>query len=68
MHNTNCEIVTTNPNNMTDYRHIPAVPAGESYCSWVLGNNTNAKTYAELGAARNYTTSKFGNTKRNMMV
>lgn len=35
-------------------RVIPAVPAGRSYCSWVLGNNNNAKAYSQLGAATNY--------------
>ena len=64
VHNTTGEIVTVNPSDDVNYRHVPAVPAGESYCSWVLGNNANAKTYAELGAARNYTASKFGNVKR----
>ena len=64
VHNTTGEIVTENPLDDVNYRHVREVPAGESYCSWVLGNNANAKTYAQLGAARNYTASKFGNTKR----
>ena len=64
VHNTTGEIVTTDPKDTSNYRHVPEVPAGESYCSWILGNNNNAQTYAQLGAARNYTASKFGNTKR----
>lgn len=40
-------------------RQVPAVPAGRSYCSWILGNNENAKTYGELGASGNYTAAQF---------
>ncbi len=40
-------------------RNIDAVPAGRSYCSWVLGNNTMAPTYATLGASRNYTSAQY---------
>ena len=61
VHNTTGEIVTENPSDDVNYRHVPAVPAGESYCSWVLGNNANAKTYAQLGASRNYTAKQFAN-------
>jgi anaerobic selenocysteine-containing dehydrogenase len=36
-------------------RNIPAVPAGRSYCSWILGNNNNAKEYD----ASNYTAKQY---------
>ncbi|MBQ3033632.1 MAG: molybdopterin-dependent oxidoreductase, partial [Deferribacterales bacterium] len=40
-------------------RVVAAVPAGRSYCSWILGSNNSAKTYSALGAASNYTASQF---------
>ncbi len=40
-------------------RVVPAVPAGRSYCSWILGNNDSAQTYSALGASGNYTAARF---------
>lgn len=42
-------------------RVISAVPAGKSYCSWLLGNNDKAQAYAVGG---NYTAGKFVGVKR----
>lgn len=52
-------IVTTKPGDgeLSQYRHIPEVPAGKSYCSWILGNNTKAKAYSN--ADKNYTAKQF---------
>jgi anaerobic selenocysteine-containing dehydrogenase len=36
-------------------RNIPEVTAGQSYCSWILGNNGNAKVYD----TRNYTAARY---------
>jgi anaerobic selenocysteine-containing dehydrogenase len=43
----------------TGTRDVPEVPAGRSYCSWILGNNTAAKKYSELGYNTNYTANQF---------
>ncbi|MBQ3033033.1 MAG: molybdopterin-dependent oxidoreductase, partial [Deferribacterales bacterium] len=40
-------------------RVVPAVPAGRSYCSYILGNNENAKMYSALGSSSNYTAAQF---------
>ncbi len=43
----------------TGDRFVSAVPPGRSYCSWLLGDNANAKTYGALGASTNYTAKQF---------
>jgi len=47
----------------TGDRDVPAVPTGKSYCSWVLGNNTKAKTYADT--ATNYTAKQLTTIDNN---
>ncbi len=38
-------------------RNVDSVPAGRSYCSWVLGNNNAAQVYSPTGT--NYTARQF---------
>ncbi|MDR0453964.1 MAG: molybdopterin-dependent oxidoreductase [Deferribacteraceae bacterium] len=45
-------------------REVTEVPAGRSYCSWILGNNTKGKNYTENSIPSdteiaNYTANKF---------
>jgi anaerobic selenocysteine-containing dehydrogenase len=46
----------------TGDRKVPAVPAGRSYASWVLGNNNAARSYTETKT--NYTAARYGDVKR----
>jgi anaerobic selenocysteine-containing dehydrogenase len=62
LNETTGDITVPAPSTTAGHRKVPAVSAGRSYASWILGNKANAPDYS--ATITNYTAGRFTGTKR----
>ncbi len=58
-------IVFTDPNNETDYRYVAAIPAGQSFSSYIMGNDDRL-TKAKYADSSNYMAKSFNTNSSNL--